>query len=221
MRFLVLEMMNLRSGCRPGSVLAAGPQRGSGDGNARHPGPAGRAGGGAALRLPLLLGAGGGHLPRRAGPVLGPGAGGGGGADGGRRGAGRPPPQRARVPRLQALCRRPGPHLQPAPQTPLPRVPQGERVLHTSTQYSVLPGKYSGLYVSVPGPSDDDSAAEPPLRPALLLLHRLPELPAPPSPGVPPRPRVRPGVGLRQADGGPGLQGAGSDRRPPESLLPA
>jgi len=91
-----------------------------------------------------------------------------------------------------------------------------------------------------PGSPDDDPAAvragpsgphpEPPgpLQPFIppsplllfLLLPGLPQLPALPGRGVPTRPQVRPGVGLGPADGGPDLQGAGSDRRPPQPLLP-
>lgn len=115
-----------------GSLFLLRPQRRLGDGDPRHPGPARRGGRVAALRLPLFLGAGGGHLPRRARPIVGPGAGGGGGAHGCRRGARRPPPQHAGVPRLQALGQRPRPHLQPAAQAALPRVPQGVSVCLTS-----------------------------------------------------------------------------------------
>uniref|UniRef100_A0A3B4WXW3 FAD/NAD(P)-binding domain-containing protein n=1 Tax=Seriola lalandi dorsalis TaxID=1841481 RepID=A0A3B4WXW3_SERLL len=47
-----------------GAFFPVGPQCGAGDGDARHPGQAGRGGRVPALRLPLLLGAGGRHLSR-------------------------------------------------------------------------------------------------------------------------------------------------------------
>lgn len=84
-----------------------------------------------------------------------------------------------------------------------------------------------------PGSSDDDPAAapihsvatrtgpEPWLHATLLfLLPWLRQLSVPPGGGFPARPEVRPGIGLRRADGGPGLKGAGSDRSPPQPLLP-